>query len=64
MRTGRLALGVLLLLGGLVWLAQGLNLPFAPRSFMTADRAWVLIGAVTALAGVVVLSWGRRTNPG
>ena len=56
----RFAAGIVLLLAGLVWLAQGLNLPFAPRSFMTADRAWVLIGAVTALAGAVVLTRQRR----
>ena len=57
---GLLALGVLLLGAGMVWAAQGLNLPFAPRSFMTADRAWVLIGAVTALSGVVVIGRARR----
>jgi hypothetical protein len=59
MRVGRLVLGILLILGGLVWVAQGLNLPFAPRSFMTADRAWVVIGAVTALAGAIVLGRSR-----
>ena len=60
MRVVRFAAGIVLLVAGLVWLAQGLNLPFAPRSFMTADRAWVLIGALTALAGAVVLTWHRR----
>jgi hypothetical protein len=46
--------------GGLVWIAQGLNLPFAPRSFMTADRLWILLGAATAVAGVAVIGWARR----
>ena len=64
MRTFRLALGILLVLAGLVWVAQGLNLPFAPRSFMTSDRAWVLIGAATAIAGVVLIGWSRRGNEG
>ena len=59
MRMGRLVLGSLLVLGGLVWMAQGLNLPFVPRSFMTADRAWVVIGAATTVAGVIVLSRSR-----
>ncbi|MCV0403303.1 MAG: hypothetical protein K5924_06290 [Chloroflexi bacterium] len=54
------ALGVLAILAGAVWIAQGLNLPFAPRSFMTSDRAWIVIGAITVLIGVVVLQWGRR----
>lgn len=53
-------LGALLVLSGLVWVAQGLNLPFAPRSFMTADRTWVLIGTVTAAAGVVLIGRARR----
>jgi hypothetical protein len=60
MRLGLLVLGVLLLLGGLVWIAQGLNLPWAPRSFMTADRAWIAIGAATALGGATLIGLARR----
>ena len=59
MRTVLLVLGVLLILAGGVWIAQGLNLPFAPRSFMTSDRTWILIGAVTVLAGGVLVGWAR-----
>lgn len=62
MRTGLLALGVLLVLGGLVWIAQGLNLPFAPRSFMTADRTWILIGTLTAFLGSILV-WRARGQP-
>jgi hypothetical protein len=60
MRTTLLVAGVLLGLAGLVWIAQGLNLPFAPRSFMTADRSWVVFGAVAAVAGVLLVRWARR----
>ncbi|HEX5038629.1 MAG TPA: hypothetical protein VFW95_00660 [Candidatus Limnocylindria bacterium] len=60
MRTGVLALGIVLVLAGLVWIAQGLNLPFAPRSFMTADRLWVLIGAATAFVGGLLVGRARR----
>lgn len=60
MRIGPLIVGVLLLLGGLVWIAQGLNLPWAPRSFMTADRTWIVIGAVTALVGAALIGRARR----
>ena len=60
MRSAWFVLGGVMVLGGLVWIAQGLNLPFAPKSFMTADRLWVLVGAVTALAGVVVVGWARQ----
>ena len=50
----RLVLAAVLVLAGLVWLAQGLNLPFAPGSFMTADPVWAVIGAITALAGLLL----------
>ena len=59
-RLTLLVLGLLLVGAGLVWMAQGLNLPFAPRSFMTADRSWVLIGAAAVLGGAVVMSRSRR----
>jgi hypothetical protein len=62
MRTGRAVLGALLILAGLVWVAQGLDLPFAPSSFMTADRLWVLIGAAAALTGAVIIGWARRPS--
>ncbi|MGQ0608630.1 MAG: hypothetical protein ACT4OQ_09230 [Chloroflexota bacterium] len=55
MRTPLIVLGILLLGAGLVWVAQGLNLPFAPRSFMTADRTWVVIGAMAVLGGAAVI---------
>ena len=60
MKQAVLLLGALLVLAGLVWVAQGLNLPFAPRSFMTADRLWILIGAVVAVAGGVLIGWARE----
>ena len=56
----RLVLAAVLVLAGLVWLAQGLNLPFAPGSFMTADPLWAVIGAATALAGLAVLASALR----
>jgi hypothetical protein len=60
MRTPLTVLGVVLVGAGLVWIAQGLDLPWAPRSFMTADRTWVWIGAVAALAGAVVIGSARQ----
>lgn len=60
MRTAVMLVGAAMVLGGVVWLAQGLNLPLAPSSFMTADRSWAFIGAVVAVAGVVVIGWARR----
>lgn len=62
MRTsaGFVVLGVVLIGAGLVWIAQGLDLAWAPRSFMTADRTWIFIGAVAALAGAVLIGWSRQ----
>lgn len=60
MRTAAMVLGILLGLGGAVWIAQGLNLPFAPRSFMTADRTWIVLGAVAVAIGAATFSWARR----
>lgn len=53
-------IGILAALAGGVWLAQGLNLPFAPGSFMTADPLWAVIGGVTLVAGLVIAIRGLR----
>jgi hypothetical protein len=60
-----LLLAALLILGGGVWLAQGLNLPFAPGSFMTGDPLWAVIGAAAVVAGLslAVREFGRRRRP-
>ena len=60
MRVVLLVIGILLMLAGAVWIAQGLNLPFAPASFMTGDRTWILIGAVTVVGGAILIGWTRQ----
>jgi hypothetical protein len=60
MRSVGMVLGALLALGGAVWIAQGLNLPFAPRSFMTADRTWIVLGFVAVVVGFATFNWARR----
>jgi glutamate dehydrogenase/leucine dehydrogenase len=60
MRIAGVTIGVLAALAGAVWVAQGLNLPLAPRSFMTADRTWFVIGVVTAAGGVALAAWSWR----
>jgi len=60
MRIVAMVLGVMLGLGGAVWIAQGLNLPFAPRSFMTADRTWIVLGFVAVAVGAATFKWARR----
>ena len=60
MRNGSFVLGLLAILAGLVWIAQGLNLGFAPKSFMTADRTWIVIGAATVVGGSLLVNWARQ----
>ena len=60
MRTLLVVVGIVVILGGLVWMAQGLNLPFAPRSFMTADRTWIVLGFVAVVVGFATFNRARR----
>lgn len=62
MRNAATVLGALVAFGGLVWIAQGLNLSFAPKSFMTADRTWILLGAVAVVVGAATVGWARRRS--
>jgi len=50
----RAGFGLLLLLGGAVWTLQGLDL-FGQDGGMNGRFEWVIIGIITALAGVAVL---------
>jgi hypothetical protein len=58
----KLALGVVLILIGVVWAMQGLDVSFVPSSQMTGDRTWVVWGGVLAAAGVAIIWWHRRTR--
>jgi hypothetical protein len=62
MRTTWLIVGLLLAGAGLVWLLQGLNVPIVPRSFMTGDITWVLIGALCIIAGLGLAAWSWRRS--
>ncbi|MEX0625741.1 MAG: hypothetical protein WD402_04270 [Chloroflexota bacterium] len=62
MRSIVSVLAVLLALAGAVWIAQGLNLPFAPRSFMTADRTWIVLGFVAVAVGFAIFRRARRQS--
>jgi hypothetical protein len=56
-----LAGGVFLIVGGVIWILQGLDVAFAPESFMTDNRWWVLWGAAAVVIGVVLLLRYRKT---
>ncbi len=53
-----MALGIILGIVGVIWILQGLDVAFAPQSFMTGDPLWVVLGAVAVLASGAVL-WRR-----
>ena len=60
MRTVAMVVGALLVLGGGIWIAQGLDLAWAPRSFMTADRTWIVLGFVAVAVGLATFSRAIR----
>ena len=60
-RTATATLGVVLILIGLVFTGQGLNL--IPGSFMTGNRMWFYIGVAMALVGLVLVIIGLRRPP-
>lgn len=58
MRITMTVAGVLLILVGLVWILQGINV--LPGSFMTGQTKWAVIGTITALIGAALLVLARR----
>lgn len=56
----RIASGIVLLMAGTIWILQGLDVAFAPESFMTGDLAWTGAGVVAVIAGVGFIWWGAR----
>jgi uncharacterized membrane protein len=59
MREVGRALGVVLGIVGVVWILQGFDFYFAPQSFMTGDRIWVVGGVVAMLVGGSLMWKGR-----
>lgn len=59
-KTAGTIVGAFLAVGGLVWILQGFDVPFAPRSFMTGNREWVFIGAAGVVVGVALVIGSRR----
>jgi hypothetical protein len=60
MATGRIVLGVVIVLAGVVWTLQGLG--FVGGSFMTGATIWAVIGPVTAVIGLIVAVAGVRRH--
>jgi hypothetical protein len=58
----RLAAGVLLVIAGTIWILQGFDVAFAPESFMTDNRIWVLWGSLAVAGGIGMLWRSRRRD--
>ncbi|MFN8413505.1 MAG: hypothetical protein U0Z26_14060 [Anaerolineales bacterium] len=51
-------LAVLLILSGVIWFLQGINV--LPGSFMTGDPQWAINGTITAVIGVGIFWFANR----
>lgn len=63
-RPGLVAVGVLLVLVGVLWTLQGLG--YVAGSVMTGVTVWAVIGPVVALLGILLVLRGvrgRRDTP-
>ncbi len=58
MRIVSSLIGVSMVLVGIVWMLQGLNLAFRV-GFMVGDPKWTLYGAIVAVVGVAEVVWSN-----
>ena len=58
MRIALNVIGVLLLLIGIIWILQGINV--LPGSFMTGQMKWAAYGGLAVVAGLGALYAARR----
>ncbi len=61
MRTTGVVVGLVLLLVGVVWILQGINV--LPGSFMSGRMGYALLGFVVAIVGIVILLRSARRKP-
>ncbi|HKR91135.1 hypothetical protein [Novosphingobium sp.] len=55
--------GLLAIAMGLLWVGQGTGVVMWPaESFMLADRAWAVRGAILAVVGGIIVWLARRGN--
>ncbi|SFF98953.1 hypothetical protein SAMN05518801_10533 [Novosphingobium sp. CF614] len=63
LRIIALILGILSIAMGLLWVGQGTGVVmWPPESFMLADRAWAVRGAILAVVGGIIVWLARRGN--
>jgi len=57
-RTTLIAIGVIAIAVGVIWIGQGTGL--IPGSFMTGDTKWLIIGIIVGVVGVGLTAFGLR----
>jgi len=62
MRIVSSLIGIAMILMGIVWMLQGLNLAFRV-GFMVGNYHWAIYGAILALVGVAQLIWSNTRQP-
>ncbi len=61
MRIGLNVVGALLVLVGVIWVLQGINV--LPGSFMTGQIQWAVYGGIAIVAGGGILWMANRRKP-
>ena len=54
-------IAALLMLAGIVWFFQGVNL--LPGSFMTGQTQWAVYGGISFVVGLGLMLWLYRRKP-
>ena len=62
MRWVWLILGFLLVLSGVIWTLQGLDL-LGQSGGMNGQKMWAIIGPITAIVGLLLVRLGMRRKP-
>lgn len=61
MRALLTLVGIVLLLAGIVFIGQGSGyFPYPAESFMIKETRWVYYGGAIAVAGLLIIVFGRR----
>lgn len=60
MKAGLYIVGSLLVLGGTIWVLQGLNI--LPGSFMTGQVLWAYNGAIAIAIGIATVLFSKNMN--
>lgn len=59
MRIIKIAIGLLALASGILFMAQGSGyFPYPQESFMISETRWIYWGALIAALGMVLVLWG------